>query len=219
MTYFFSNKIIFIKKKKQRPYLLAVLAEEESQHQDVDQRDEEGGVRVELVLLHEDVGTVAQVEVGHDDAHPDHGLQAQPESRGARRRGRLPLLQALHVGGHGPAMAPVTQHLQQQQKQGRAQEEAGQELLQQVGGRQRLAAGALDGPHQLVAHSVDDNGGALVGGHGVRYYLVGESAKNVWLETEHLPCAQADKEQQTKRKREKTGRGSASKKVNRSTKK
>lgn len=155
------------KKRNKRWYLLAVVAEEDSQHQDVDQRDEEGGVRVELVLLHEDVGAVAQVEVGHDDAHPDHSLQAEPESRGSGRRGRLPLLQALHVGGHGPAVAPVAQQLQQQQQQRRSQEEAAQELLQRVGGRQRLAAGALNGPHQLVAHGVDDDGSAL-GGRGGR---------------------------------------------------
>lgn len=163
-THFFSNKIIIIQKRDEGRYLLAVVVEEESQHQDVRQRDEEGGVRVELVLLHKDVGAVAQVEVRHDDAHPDHSLQADPESRGPRRHGRLPLLQTLHVGGHGPAVAPVTQQLQQQEQQCRAQEEAGQELLQQVGRRQRLAAGALDGPHQLVAHGIDDDGGTLVGG-------------------------------------------------------
>ena len=42
-----------------------------------------------LVLLHEEVGPVADVKVGNDDAQLGHGPQEQPHVLGARRGGRL----------------------------------------------------------------------------------------------------------------------------------
>lgn len=59
---------------------------------------------VELLLLHEDVGPVTQVEVSHDEAHLTHGLERSLVAERRRRRGRLLLLATLHVGGSGPGL-------------------------------------------------------------------------------------------------------------------
>lgn len=55
-------------------HLFGVLVVEHSQDKDVDKGDEERGVGVELLLLHEHVGPVAEVEIAHDEAHPAEGL-------------------------------------------------------------------------------------------------------------------------------------------------
>lgn len=55
-------------------YLFSVLIVETPQHKYIDEWDEEGGVCVELLLLHKDVRSVTQVEVQHDETHLANGL-------------------------------------------------------------------------------------------------------------------------------------------------
>ena len=143
-------------------HLLGALVEEQPQNDDVHQRHEEGGVRVELLLLHERVGAVAEVEVRHDHAHAAQRLERRREPRGPRGRGGLPLLQALHVRGHWPvAVAAVAHGVEPQQHQRAAQEDARRQLLQQAGGPGPLTAGAVDGPRPLVAYRVHEEHGPL----------------------------------------------------------
>lgn len=53
----------------------AVFGEEESQHKHITQGDPEAELGVVFVLLHEEVGSVAQVEIGHDDGQRRNGKQ------------------------------------------------------------------------------------------------------------------------------------------------
>lgn len=61
-------------------------------------------------------------------------------------------------------MAVPAEEVENQEGRGRAREDARRQLLQEVWGRERLAAGAVDGPEQLVAQRVHEHHGTLKGG-------------------------------------------------------
>lgn len=65
-----------------KPHLLAVLTVEHSQDKYIDERDEERGVCVELLLFHEHICSVTKVKIAHDDAHPAEGLEGHLLTQG-----------------------------------------------------------------------------------------------------------------------------------------
>ncbi|TNN72152.1 hypothetical protein EYF80_017580 [Liparis tanakae] len=137
--------------------------EEQSQHKYIDKRDEERGVGVELLLLHEHVCSVTEVEIAHDDAHLAEGLERRLWAQRGDCGRRLLLLEALDVRRRESPVMVVAEDVEDQQGHGRAHEETRRQLLQEVRGRQRLAAGAVDGPEELVAQRVHEHHGALRG--------------------------------------------------------
>ena len=80
---------------------------------------------VELLLLHEHICSVTQIEISHDDAHPAEGLEQLLEAGAGSCSRRLLLLQALHVRGHMAAVTVVAEDVEDDEDHGRAEEEEG----------------------------------------------------------------------------------------------
>ena len=113
-------------------HLLAVLTVEHSQYKDIDERDEECRVCVELLLFHEHICSVTKVEIAHDDAHPAEGLEGRLRTQGDGCSRWLLLLEALHVWGHRSAVAVVAKKVEDHEDERRAQEETRRKLLEEV---------------------------------------------------------------------------------------
>ena len=117
---------------------------------------------VELLLFHEQICSVTKVEISHDDPHPAEGLERCLLAQG-HSCSRWLLLKTLHVLGNRSAVAVVAKHVEDQKDHSRAQEETRRQFLEEVGGWQRLAAGAVDGLQQFVAHRVHEDHCSLAG--------------------------------------------------------
>lgn len=65
-----------------RSHLFAILTVEQPQDKYIDERDEECGVCVELLLLHEHICSITKVEVSHYDPHPAEGLERRLWTQG-----------------------------------------------------------------------------------------------------------------------------------------
>lgn len=98
-------------------YLLAVLTVKHSQDEYIDERDEECGVCVELLLFHEHICSVTKVKIAHDDAHPAERLEGRLWTQGDSCSRWLLLLQALHIRGHRSAVAVVAKDVEDQEDQ------------------------------------------------------------------------------------------------------
>lgn len=127
-------------------HLLAVLTVEHSQHKNIDEGDEERRVRVELLLLHEHVCSVTQVEVQHYDAHPAESPERSLWPEGGSRGGGLLLFEALHVCGDMPAVVVAAEEMEDQEDDENSQEKNGWQFLEEVWRGNCLAAGAVNGP-------------------------------------------------------------------------
>lgn len=73
---------VSILSQNKKSHLLAVLTVEHSQDKYIDERDEERGVCVELLLFHEHICSVTKVKIAHDDAHPAEGLKGRLMTQG-----------------------------------------------------------------------------------------------------------------------------------------
>lgn len=144
--------------------LFCTFVVEDSQHEDIDDRDEERRVGIKLVLLHVQVCSVAEIEVTHDQAQFADGEEGDFQGGGGRGGGGwLLLLPALYVCTHPalPVLAPLD-HGDRHVSCDGEREETNRQLLDDGEGGSGLAARAIDGLDYPVAVGVHEDHGIYI---------------------------------------------------------